>query len=133
MIYLATPYFDPDPAVRQWRFEAACKATAQMLRAGLIVFSPIAHSHPLTRYGLPGDWKFWHRYDRAHLEACSAMAVLTLEGWQESKGVQAEIRIAHELNMPFWLMKPESAGVTAKPNIASSETIGAEEDSRCRR
>ena len=44
MIYLASPYSDPDPAVRQSRFEAACKATAEMLRAGLIVFSPVMWS-----------------------------------------------------------------------------------------
>ena len=35
MIYLASPYSDPDPAVREQRFEAACAVTAVMLRAGL--------------------------------------------------------------------------------------------------
>ena len=129
MIYLASPYSDPDPAIRLWRFEAACKATAQMLRAGLIVFSPVVHSHPLTQYGLPSDWKFWQRYDRAYLEACSALAVLTLDGWRESEGVSSEIKAANDLGIPFWTIEPESVGVTAKAEIASTETIGAEEES----
>ena len=115
MIYLASAYSDPNPSVRQWRFEAACKATAKMLRAGLIVFSPVVHSHPLTRYGLPSDWKFWHRYDRVYLEACSAMAVLTLDGWRESEGVNNEIKIAKDLGMPFWLLDPESVGIAKRP------------------
>ena len=129
MIYLASPYSDPDPSVRRWRFEAACKATAQMLRAGLIVFSPVVHSHPLTQYGLPTDWKFWHRYDLVYLEACSAMAVLTLDGWRESEGVSNEIKAANDLGIAFWTIKPESLNISVKPENASSETTRAEEES----
>ena len=129
MIYLASPYSDPDPAIRQWRFEAACKATAQMFRAGLIVFSPIVHSHPLTQYGLPSEWKFWQRYDHAYLEACSALAVLTLDGWRESEGVSNEIKTANELGIPFCSIDPESLNIAAKPEIASAEITEAKEES----
>ena len=83
----------------------------------------------MTQYGLPSDWKFWQRYDRAYLEACSALAVLALDGWQESEGVSNEVKAANELGMPFWSIEPESVGVTAKPEITSTETIGAEEES----
>ena len=114
MIYLGQPYSHPDPAMRQWRFEAACQATAALMRAGLVVFSPVAHSHPLTRYGLPGDWQFWERSDRALLEACSALAVMALEGWKESKGVNAEIHIASELRLPVFLIDPVKVGIRAE-------------------
>lgn len=67
MIYLASPYSDPDPAVREQRYEAACAATVAMLRAGHVVFSPIVHSHPLVAYGLPTDWAFWQRVNGDHL------------------------------------------------------------------
>ncbi len=100
LTYLASPYTHPDPAVRQWRFEAACRLTATLMRAGQMVFSPVVHSHPLTRYGLPKGWDFWRRYDRIHLERCSELAVLMLDGWRESKGVTAEINIAWELDKP---------------------------------
>ena len=59
MIYLASPYSHPDPAVRKERFHAACQARAELIRAGWIVFSPIVHSHPLVEHGVPTTWDFW--------------------------------------------------------------------------
>ena len=120
MIYMASPYSHPDPAVRQRRFEAACQATVALMRAGLHIFSPLTHSHPLTRYGLAGDWKFWEPYDRAHLEACGVLAVLMLDGWKESTGVQAEISIAREMGKPVLMIEPKAVGVTeTDPAVAT--------------
>ena len=56
MIYLASPYSHPDPAIREARFDAACRVTAEQIRAGQPVFAPVVMGHPLVRYGLPGDW-----------------------------------------------------------------------------
>ena len=120
MIYLASPYTHPDLAVRQRRFDAACGATARMVREGRFVFSPVVHSHPLTRYGLPGDWDFWQRYDRAHLERCDEIVVLALDGWRESKGVQAEVAIARELGMPVRMIDPAEMRIRAESAPASS-------------
>jgi nucleoside 2-deoxyribosyltransferase len=100
MIYLASPYSHPDPAVREQRYRAVCRATAALLRAGLVVFSPIAHSHALVQYGLPTEWPFWERIDHAYLERCDLLVVLMLDGWKASVGVQAEIAIARELGKP---------------------------------
>ncbi len=109
MIYPASPYSHPDPAVREQRFRAACRLAAAFLRAGMLVFSPIAHSHPLVEFGLPTDWRFWERYDRAHLERCDEVVVLMLDGWKESAGVQAEIRFARELGKPVRFLGVEEA------------------------
>lgn len=100
MIYLASPYTHPDAAVRQERFEAACRAAAELIRRGHIVFSPVAHSHGIAQHGLPVDWSFWERHDRRLLVACDELWVLKLDGWQQSRGVQAEIAIARELGKP---------------------------------
>ena len=100
MIYLASPYTHVDAAVRQRRFEAACRAAAALIRQGKTVFSPIAHGHAICRYGLPPDWQFWGRHARRYLEVCSEVAVLMLDGWQESEGVRAEIAIARALGKP---------------------------------
>jgi len=100
MIYLASPYTHPDPDVRQARFDAACRAAAHLIRLGKTVFSPIAHSHAICRYGVPLDWRFWERHDRRYLEVCDEVVVLALKGWRESRGVQAEIAIARELSKP---------------------------------
>jgi hypothetical protein len=44
MIYLASPFTHDDPAVRQQRFEAACRAAAILISQGKTVFSPIMRS-----------------------------------------------------------------------------------------
>ena len=58
MIYLASPYSHPDAVVREQRFRDVCLAAARLIRAGQIVFSPIAHSHPIASggFGLPTGW-----------------------------------------------------------------------------
>jgi hypothetical protein len=59
MIYLASPYSHPGPAVRHERFCAARRAAASFVRAGRLVYSSIVHGHPLVEFGLPTDWAFW--------------------------------------------------------------------------
>ena len=116
MIYLASPYSHPDPAIRHERFHAACGAAASLLLAGHAVFSPIAHCHPLVEHGLPTHWGFWERLGREHLERCNEVVVLMLDGWRESVGVQAEVRIAAELGKPVWYTARGVA--TSSPTLA---------------
>ena len=97
MIYLASPYTHPVPEVQNQRFEAVCRRAAQMLRLGIHVFSPIAHTHPIAAYGLPKNWRFWESYDREILDMCSEVYVLMLDGWEDSVGVRAEIKMATDL------------------------------------
>lgn len=107
MIYLASPYTHADPAVREERFQAVCRAAAELMRRGECVLSPIAHSHPIAAHGLPTTWEFWERLDREHLKRCDELVVLMLDGWKESRGVQAEIRIARELGKPVRFLDPD--------------------------
>jgi hypothetical protein len=100
MIYLCSPFTHADPAVRQQRYEAVCRAAAALICQGKTVFAPIAHSFGICAYGVPGDWQFWQRHDRRYLEVCDEVVVLMLDGWRESVGIQAEIAIARELGKP---------------------------------
>ena len=101
MIYLASPYSHPDPNVRDARYFEACRATAKLVRSGNMIFSPIVHSHPLMQFDLPSDWSYWERFDREHLCRCTELVVLMLDGWRESRGVQAEIDLAIEMDLPI--------------------------------
>ena len=100
MIYLASPYSHPDANVRHARYEAACQKAAEMMRDGRLVYSPIVHSHPLGELGLPGDWPFWAEHNRRMLGVCSGLVVLQLSGWERSRGVAEEIRIAETIGLP---------------------------------
>ena len=102
LVYLASTYSHSDPAVVQKRFEQVSKKASDLMKEGVMVFSPIAHCHPMAMYGsLPGNWEFWEKFDRAYLSCCHKVIVLKLEGWEQSKGVQAEIKIALEMGLPI--------------------------------
>ena len=100
MIYLVSPYSHPDAIVRERRFRAACRMAARLIRAGEVVFSPVAHGHAISLYGVPTDWSFWEAHDRRFLEQCDEVVVLMLDGWRDSLGIQAEMELAKELGKP---------------------------------
>jgi hypothetical protein len=101
MIYLAIPYSHSDPEVREQRFQMANIGAARLMGQGHHVFSPISHTHPIALAGdLPLGWDFWAEYDRQILSICNTVVVLCLDGWQESKGVQAEIALAGSMDIP---------------------------------
>lgn len=120
MIYLTSPYSHPEVLIRNQRFRAACQAMARLIASGHAVFSPIVHGHLLVHHGLPTDWTFWERFDRDHLVRCDEVVVLMLDGWRESIGVAAEIRIAGELSKPVRYLAPGDA--TGSPTLAHIAT-----------
>lgn len=105
MIYLACPYSDPDPDVRERRFQVVNKAAGALIQKGAHVFSPISHTHPIVLVSnLPQAWSYWREYDQEILACCSEMVILMLDGWRESEGVQAEIAIAgtRKMKIFYW-------------------------------
>lgn len=105
--YLSSPYSHPDPAIREARFHAACKAAAQLMAKGDLIFSPIAHSHSVEMAsGKVNDGAFWKRQDVPLLRHADKMIVLQLPGWVESKGIAWEIEMARSLNIPVEFMEP---------------------------
>lgn len=119
MIYLASPYTHPDPAVREERFQQACRAAAALVNAGHVVFAPIVHSHPIAAYGLPTTWAFWRQQDQAFLERCDELVVLMLDGWRQSAGVQGEIGLAQELGKPTRFLEPGLTVPHGSPPLAA--------------
>lgn len=118
LIYIASPYSHPDQAVRAARHEAICRVAGALMARGLLVFSPIGHTHPIAEVcDLPRGWDFWARYDRRMIEVCDEVWVCTLPGWRESRGVQAEIALALEMGKTVRLV--DEAGIpTADPITA---------------
>lgn len=90
-IYLAIPYSHKDEEVKELRYEIANCISAYLMRMGAIVFSPITHSHPLVKYGLPTDYEYWKTQDESFMDTCASIIVITLDGYEESNGVNSEI------------------------------------------
>lgn len=100
-VYLASPYTSPDPAIREQRYHAACRAAGAMMAEGMVVYSPIAHSHPVeVHIGAQQSHEFWMRQCVPLLRMSEGVVVLKLDGWAESRGVRYEIDLAHKLLLP---------------------------------
>lgn len=102
-VYLASPYSDYDPIVREQRYQAAIAAAAKLMLDGNIVFSPVAHGHVIDRV-ISESHNFWMDQCLGILEMASAVYVLNIEGAGCSVGVSLEIAKAHELNIPVYFI-----------------------------
>lgn len=116
LIYLASPYSHPEAEVREARFQDACRAAGALMKAGLNVFSPIAHSHPMATLGdVPPVHDCWYGYDLAYLPFCRGMIVLMLPGWCDSKGIYGEVAAANAQGIP--VRHYELSDVLAVPDL----------------
>lgn len=104
-IYLASPYSHKNPAIRHQRWRAALHATATFLQDGHFIYSPIVHCHELAQaHNFSKDFEFWKEYNFAMLERASALWILRIDGWEQSKGIAAERAFAEEKNIPWTLI-----------------------------
>lgn len=109
-LYIASPYSAPDKELMIERFRDVCQYSAECLRKGEVVYSPIAHNHVIAEmFTLRTDWPFWRHIDGNMLAASKGLRVLMLPGWEKSVGVQAEIAIALSLELPVEYVKPNEA------------------------
>lgn len=91
MIYLATPYSDSNPTVREERYHQAVEFAALMANQNVPCYVPIAFWHPISeQYGIPGDAEFWRIQDHDCLALASELWIITMEGWHRSKGITME-------------------------------------------
>jgi nucleoside 2-deoxyribosyltransferase len=111
ILYLACPYTDPDHLVRQERFNLATRAAASLIAKGHIVFSPITMTHPIDIV-MAGEWNtlgsdFWVRFDQAFMERCDEFVLLTIDGWQNSSGIQRELEYFSAAGKPLWKLSSD--------------------------
>lgn len=100
--YLASPYTSGDKFLRADRYRAAVRATEALMDAGEVVFCPVAYGHSFEQKihrNFPYD--YWVKWSRAMLASASRLYVLTIPGWNTSKGVEIEVRLAMDLGIPI--------------------------------
>lgn len=104
MLYLASPYTSEDQDEQRMRYHQACRAAAKLMEQGHVVFSPIAHSHGIARFIENHDHNFWMEQDLPFLEHADRLIVLTLPGWEKSRGIKQEIALAKAKDIPIEYM-----------------------------
>lgn len=104
MIYLAAPYTDPDIDTRNWRFQRARQALFGLWEQHVAAICPIVlgHEYEQRQRGGPKHLphEFWMQMARVQLLSCTSVYVLTLPGWEKSKGVRDEIILASQCGRP---------------------------------
>lgn len=99
-VYLGVSY----SGMEESSFHQANEATSLIVAEGINVFSPITHSHSLTKFGTAGDWGFWSKIDYQFLDwSDEAWFLIPEEGMiklLQSTGVCAEITYAKTHKKP---------------------------------
>lgn len=107
IVYLASPY-TKYPAGLDAAWRGVCEAAAELIRGGLSIYSPIAHSHPIALYGGidPKDHALWMTQCHAMMRAASSCIVLKMPGYKESIGVNMEIEYFDKAGKPIIFIDP---------------------------
>lgn len=97
LIYIGSPYTHEDPGIMELRYQKVLKATADLLKEGYHVVSPVVHCHPLAlKFTLPPHFDFWREYNLKILSKCDILLVLNMEGYLYSKGLKGEYDFAQK-------------------------------------
>lgn len=112
LVYLGTPY-SKYPAGLDAAFRDAAKLTGALLVAGVKVYSPIAHTHPIAMNANldPYDHKIWLPSDAAIMGKADAMVVAMMPSWAYSFGIAHEINVFEAAKKPVFYLDPETMAV----------------------
>lgn len=105
--YLATPYTRYPRGIGAACADA-CEQAAVLIRAGVPVFSPIAHTHPIAMHSTldPIDLELWLAVDRPMMEAAKGIIMCCLPSWQDSRGMEHEREFFASRGRPVIYMEP---------------------------
>ena len=107
LVYMAGPYSglgDKDVLMSKYM---KISGMYMMENPGHHVVSPLFNHYSLHLVpGMGGDYNFWGDYSRNLLKRCDLMLVVMFHGWEESTGVQDEIKTARAAGVPIIYVDP---------------------------
>ena len=106
LIYLAAPFSHPEPEVSRHRLEEVDRYAVHLLRQGKSVFSPLSHGARLDSPDIPNY--VWYQLGLRIMEGCDQLWLLALDGWEVSEGVRMELEHAWQLDIPVYVVNPDT-------------------------
>ena len=97
MIYIACPYWNDSEDIRKYRRKKAIEYSIVLIKQGFLVYSPLLYTERFEKDNTKEG--YWLRHGIEMVKGCDEMRVLCLAGWEQSGGVQGEIKKAEELNL----------------------------------
>lgn len=115
LAYLATPY-SKFPGGTKRAFVEAAKLAARLMLAGIKVYSPITHTHPLAVYGGidPLDHSIWLPFDEVMMNLCGTLIVAHMETWQSSRGIAHEVEFFEMAGKPIFDLNIETLAMAKR-------------------
>ena len=114
LIYVAAPYAHEDENVTKNRIMQAGQYTAHLMNNGFTVFSPVNYGDALGHYMT--DAGEWFKQYASLLRRSDVLHVLKISGWEDSKGVQADLEIAKLHSIPVYFVDDQTYELTDKPD-----------------
>jgi hypothetical protein len=104
--YLASPY-SKYPAGTEAAFRDVSRVAAMLVRAGVPVFCPIAHSHLVAVEGGLSltDHDIWLPADEPFMNAAHGGLAVQMPGWRDSYGVGHEIERFEQAGKPVFCLE----------------------------
>ncbi len=110
LYYLALPYQGTEEE-KKYRTELSLKAVTEFLRQGIHVFAPLNYVNKIVEElaftSLEKRREIVLPYLLDFLRVSKGMVVINIDGWENSWGVQQEMKFCHEMQIPVYNMKPE--------------------------
>ena len=97
VIYLACPLASKDDLVVYGRIQSAMTAERILIQNGFCVINPVVIG---TNSQADLSDREWVEYDLNYMRGCSAIFVMTLDGYASSAGVKKERAYARQLDIP---------------------------------
>lgn len=107
--YLATPY-SKYPGGTDLAFKHALRIAAHFIDAGVPIFSPIAHSHPISEHTEADalDHHVWLGQDEVFMGLCCGMIAVEMTGWMDSYGMEHECQFFRAIRKPVYRFDPSA-------------------------
>jgi hypothetical protein len=115
LCYLATPY-----SKYLWGIEAAyveaARITGDLIKRSVKVYSPIVHGHGAAKHaGIdPLDHSIWLPFDEAMMRVADVLIVAHMDGWNESVGIDHEVKFFEERDKPIFDLDPQTLRMTKR-------------------
>ena len=108
MVYLASPYTKYPRGIYNAAYDIS-RIAGDLLNDGINVFSPVVHSHYIAMLsGMdPLDHDLWMRIDRGFMNNADVLLVCQMTGWEESRGVEEEIKFFEHHKKPVFGFQPK--------------------------
>ena len=107
--YISNPYNGTEEQ-REERAQVAALVCGHLLKRGIHAWSPIVHNHAMMKtfdqFTLEERRSIILDFDFSLLRASKGMIVLTIDGWDKSYGVKAEIDLCQKLSIPVNYLDP---------------------------